>query len=51
VVCKWKGGACECESSGSSSMLRLIRRDLTLVRMFPTFNLNWTLGVETCESF
>ena len=29
---------CVCESLGSSSMLRLIRRDVTLVRMFPTFD-------------
>jgi hypothetical protein len=31
-------------------MLRLIRGDVTLVRMFPTFDLIWTLGVETCAA-
>ena len=40
-VCEWEGRVCACDAIGASSMLRLIRRVVALVRMLPTLDLSW----------
>ena len=39
-VCEWEGCVCVCETVGASSMLRIIRKTVTLARMLLTLDLS-----------